>query len=168
MKEIPLTQGKVAQVDDEWYDRLSAWKWHFHRTKGSGYAARHTPRVPGKKRKFIMMHNEIMKPPEGVRVDHRDGNGLNNQTYNLRHCTNTQNAQNRGIQKNNRSGYKGVKFLKPDRHYKYPRYQAQIVVNGVQLYLGVFRDPAEAAKTYDRAAREHFGPFARLNFPEED
>ena len=79
MKEIPLTQGKVALVDDEDFEWLSQWKWHCH-----GDSARRKGRVAdGCPRQDIFMHTQILGLPRGTRFRHKDGNGLNNQRHNL-------------------------------------------------------------------------------------
>jgi hypothetical protein len=120
-------------------------------------------RSAGRRGKYAYMHREIMgvTDPE-ILVDHRDGDGLNNQDDNLRICNDAQNGHNRGKQKRNTSGYKGVTWNKNKG-----KYQAQIMVNRRYRYLGLFDDPADGARAYDRAARELQGSFAWLNFPEE-
>lgn len=87
-------------------------------------------------------------------IDHRDGNRANNAFGNLREATMLANSGNRGPNKNNRSGYKGV-FAHGSR------WAAQISINGRHTHLGIFDDPAAAGAAYERAAREHFGDFAR-------
>jgi hypothetical protein len=79
MRQIPLTQGRFALVDDHWFDYLSQWKWHYD----GKYARRHTPRVNGKQGN-VLMHRVIAKTPEGKFTDHRDGDELNNLESNLR------------------------------------------------------------------------------------
>lgn len=90
--KIPLTQGKFAIVSDADYKRLSKYKWHAHRDKNGilFYAERYD-----KKRKphIVKMHREIMKPPKGLVVDHRNGDGLDNRRSNLRVCTTAENNE---------------------------------------------------------------------------
>lgn len=157
MKQIPLTQGKVALVDDADFQHFNQWKWHYHH----GYAER-TEYIGGDgyKSKAVYMHNEIMQPPVGMEVDHRDGDGLNNQRYNLRNSTHAQNSTNRGKRSDNTSGYIGV--------YKYNNgWMAQLMKDGEYVLSKAFPTAIEAARARDKAAREHFGEFAILNFPEE-
>lgn len=93
MKEIELTQGMVALVDDEDFERLNAVKWCVHKGKRTFYAVRHLSRAMG--HGLIQMHNVVAgDPPPGLERDHRDGNGLNNQKENLRLCTTQQNQMN--------------------------------------------------------------------------
>jgi AP2 domain-containing protein len=94
-------------------------------------------------------------------VDHADGNGLNNQRWNLRVATKRQQQANRGKQRNGRtSQYKGV-FWDKSRE----RWSATIHYDHKTRYLGRYRDEEDAAHAYDLAALESFGSFARLNFP---
>lgn len=95
-----------------------------------------------------------------LQTDHKDGDGLNNQKYNLRVCNSFQNQANRKLQKNNRTGFKGL--LK-----KCNRWRALITTNRKRIYLGSFKTKQDAAKAYDKAAQKYFGEFARLNFPKE-
>jgi hypothetical protein len=156
MKEIPLTQGKVAIVDDEDYEYLNQWKWCVTDT---GYAIRQASR-PSKK--GIRMHRVIMQTPDGMDTDHINGNKLDNRRCNLRICTRSQNLQNSLAHSNNTSGRKGVSWS--TLHQKWV---AQIKTNTGYHYLGLFSDIADAVKTYDVAARKYFMEFARPNFQEE-
>ena len=160
MKEIPLTQGKVALVDDADFERLSQWKWSAQKTRSYWYAKRNTSRQTGKR--IVYMHVEIMQPPTGVKIDHKDHDGLNNQRYNLRYSTHAENVHNRKNQRGNKSGYKGVHWNK-----RKGKWQATVTVNYHQIYLGLFTRAEDAARAYDRAARTHHGEFAYLNFPNE-
>jgi hypothetical protein len=155
MKEIPLTQGKVAIVDDDVYESLSCWKWRY----SHGYAIRSTPRSLGK-RKTIWMHREVVKAPEGMQVDHiRTNEKLINTRENLRICTCAQNSCNKNKYKNNTSGYKGVSW-----HKRGKRWEACICPKSRTIHLGLFDSPEEAARAYDAKARELFGEFAWTNF----
>lgn len=111
MKTIQLTQGFVAMVDDEDYEWLSKFKWCAKKDGGRVYANR-ARRANGKP-STVTMHQEIMKTSPGVRGDHIDGNGLNNQRSNLRTATQTQNRWNTvRLNKNNTSTATGVQWLK--------------------------------------------------------
>jgi AP2 domain./HNH endonuclease. len=155
MKEIPLAQGKVALVSDHRYEYLNQWKWSYD----NQYARRSTSIKGGKKQRTVFMHREIMSPPKGMEVDHIDGNKLNNQDDNLRVCTRSQNQQNKSVQNNNASGYKGVSK-------KRGKYMASIKLNGRIVYIGTFDTPEEAAHARDNKAKELHGEFAKLNFEE--
>lgn len=156
MKEIPLTQGKVTLVDDEDFEWLSKFNWHYG---CKGYAVRgihHT----GKE----YMHVAIMHATSIFQVDHKNLNTLDNQKSNLRICTQIQNSRNIGISKANKSGYKGVSKHGDPRYKK--EWMALIYLRGKGIHLGSFFTKEEAARAYDRAAKNLFGEFAQLNFPE--
>lgn len=157
MKEIPLSQGKTALVDDEDYDWLSQWKWYAVKMKGKFWYASRKENNP--KRHAVFMHREIMMAPKGMDIDHHDGNGLNNTRKNLRVCTRSENACNRRLPIINTTGYKGVTWNKLEQKYK-----ARIVTNGKGIHLGYFSDPLQAAFAYDEAAKKYHGEFAKLNF----
>jgi hypothetical protein len=159
MKRIPLTQGQVALVDDDDFERLSGHKWCAARDRsGNFYAVRH---IPGPRwQKTIYMHREVC--PQGAEGDHRNRNTLDNQRRNLRPATHAQNAQNTGRLKNNTSGFRGVYWEK-----QVNKWRARIYSDKQRHLLGYFLNAEDAARAYDRAAKERFGEFACLNFPEQ-
>jgi hypothetical protein len=120
------------------------------------YAMR-TNVVKGKKRTSVYMH--AMLCPQWEKVDHRNGDGLDNRRRNLRRTTEAQNQMNRRKPKNNTSGFKGVGFIKARK-----RWRATIRYSTVRI-VGHFPTAHEAALAYDTAARQYHGKFARLNFP---
>ncbi len=155
MKEIPLTQGKFALVDDEDYEMLMQWKWQY----ATGYATR---RVWPKVR--LLMHRVIMNAQPGEQIDHKNLNRLDNQRSNLRFATYAQNMYNR--RKNNStysSRYKGVSWYSRDK-----KWRSQIQFAGKLHCIGKFQSELEAALAYDEAARKHHGEFANTNFPALD
>lgn len=153
-KLISLTQGKFAIVDDADYERLLRFTWHYNQK--TGYAV--GEQWGNGKKIQITMHREVLHAPKGQRVDHENENKLDNQKRNLRFCTNSQNMSNRGKQKNNTSGYKGVFWSIPAK-----RWRAQIRVDRKFIHLGLFDSTIDAAKAYNKAAIELFGEFAHLN-----
>jgi len=156
--EIPLPQGFVAMVDLEDYDHVMAGgSWRVSTGRWSTrYAMRHIKRADGK-RSTQQMHTLLTGWPL---VDHIDGNGLDNRRSNLRPATNAENQRNRGPNRNNSSGFKGVSWQKGKQ-----KWQAGIVVDGRRHFLGYHATAEEAALAYDIAALESFGEFAWLNFP---
>jgi hypothetical protein len=160
VREVPLTQGYVALVDDEDYDRVAQFRWHIARSRGRVYATRGY-RLSGR-RYDVLMHRFLLSTPEGFETDHIDGDSLNNQRGNLRICSPSSNQANRGKPSNNRSGFKGV-YWAPQRG----RWRSVIRVNGRLRHLGYFESPEEAARAYDRSAYAAWGEFAHLNLPDE-
>lgn len=157
-KEIPLSQGKVAIVDATDYEWLSQWKWHAQERQGRWYAVR-TPRLPSGKKTTIRMHREILGISDCKTViDHKDHDGLNNTRENIRVTSGSQNQQNTRLRTDNTTGFKGVYFVA-----NRGRWEAHIHINKRRVGLGFFKTPEEAAKAYDKAAREHFGEFAHTN-----
>ena len=162
MKLIPLTQGKFAQVDDEDFEYLNQWKWLAKESdKGHFYACRNSPRKKDVKRVMIRMHNLLMPPPEGFKIDHKDRNGLNNQRGNLRFCTPSQNSANTRVRLNKKSS----KYFGVFKHEN--AWVASICVNYKHIRLGRFPYTLEgeitAAKAYNDAAIKYKGEFANLN-----
>lgn len=154
-KELILSQGKVALVDDEDFDWLNQWKWCVMRRKKTFYVVRSARSHS----KMAYLHRVILNAPKGMEVDHINGDGLDNRRSNLRLATRAENGRNRHMQVNNKSGYKGVSWYK-----QYGRWRTTIKVSGKTLNLGYFDLPEIAALAYDEAARGYFGEFAKTNF----
>lgn len=157
MKLIPLSQGKFAMVDDEDFEAMNAFKWYARKDHNTFYAGRAVTVAPNKQ-KNLFMHRELMVATG--KVDHRDGNGLNNQRHNLRPATTRQNGQNRKKFSPASSKFKGVHW-----HIRDKKWQARIKAAGQRNQIGYFKTEIGAAQAYDAAARKYFGEFANLNFP---
>lgn len=157
-KEIPLTHDQLAIVDDEDYERISAFNWHALIGHNNWYARRTFRLSPGGTLQTVHMHRVILNAPDGMEVDHRNGNGLDNQKHNLRMATTSQNQANARRRKDNASGFKGVYQKTPGR------WCAAIRENGRHVHIGYFDTPVAAACAYDQRAFEVHGTFARLNF----
>ncbi len=157
MKTIPLTQDKVAIVDDEDYTKLAIHNWCFSK----GYALRNGPRINGHRTEPILMHREILSVPPGFEVDHKSRNTLDNRRKNLRPATKVQQQGNRAKRRSGgTSKFKGVWFDKARN-----KFTSMIQVNGKRRCLGRFEKEEDAARAYDRMAETLFGEFAKLNFP---
>lgn len=150
MKEIPLTRGKVALVDDEDYERIAKHKWY---ADSRGYAKRtDTGTKENRYRKLLLMHREIMNPPKDMHIDHINGNTGDNRKENLRVCTRSQNKHNGKAQRNNRFGHRGVSLC-------YGKWYAKIRMNGKLIYIGHYLTKEEAIKAYNDFEYKMFGEF---------
>lgn len=143
----------VALVDDADAGLVGSYRWYRIKPRNVTYAVAYPePSKP------LYMHRLITGAGPGEKVDHHNGDGLDNQRANLRLATHQQNAANHGPISTNTSGYRGVHFSAARRTYG-----ASIVVAGKTRWLGSFTDPWDAAQAYNEAAREAWGEFAHLN-----
>ena len=158
MKLLVLSDGSMSQVDDDVYEWARAFKWHpLRRNGGDKIYVKRSFKGPDKRQRGALLHREILKAPQGVPVDHRDNDGLNNQRSNLRFASSVTNKQNGPARRDNLStGFKGVSNTRG-------RFQARIKVNKVAVELGCYATPVEAAQAYNKAALLYFGEFAWLN-----
>ena len=158
MKLLPISQEQFTQVDDEDFEWLSKYKWYY----SGGYPKRYNKR----NEPLIRMNREVLERNgydiTNKKVDHKNGDTLNNTKDNLRIATHSQNLFNRGKPSSNTSGFKGVSWRKKDKFY-----EAYITANKKRIRLGCFDNLIAAARAYDKAAIELHGEFAVLNFPDE-
>jgi len=157
MIEVPLSQNKVALIDDEDSELILGRKWHACRRRHHWYACAYY-KTPDGRESSQSMHRVLLNAPPGVMVDHLNNNGLDNRRSNIRLATNSQNQANRCTLSQNTSGYKGVCWNKDSQQW-----QAGIKCNGRSTHLGLFASLEEAAAAYDRAAIAAFGEYARIN-----
>jgi hypothetical protein len=158
VREIPLTQGQVALVPDEWFEELDRHHWTATWRGKTFYAYRNARSQDAPCANTIWMHRVILSAPKGIRVDHKDGNGLNNVPPNIRLAPNGGNEQNRGKLSTNTSGFKGVHWCNFTN-----RWRSQIWLADKKIELGRFDDIADAARAYNAAAIKYHGEFAHLN-----
>lgn len=160
-KQIPLnTQRKTknykkyfATVSYWWHAWLIQWNWHAQKNGRIFYA-----HYGAKK---ISMHRVIMGAyNHEIMIDHINHDGLDNRECNLRLVTNQLNQLNSLKQENCTSRYKGVSFYKNKK-----KFVARIINKKGSIFLGMFKDEISAAKAYDKYAKENYGEFANLNFP---
>lgn len=152
---VALTDGSHATIDVEDIDLVKGFRWR----ASHGYAIRSD--WGGGRNTFYLMHRTIMGCAEGDGriIDHVDFDGLNNRRSNLRDANNSLNMAH-ARHPLGKSQFRGVHLAKS-------RYRAQIKGDGRLNHLGYFATAEAAAKAYDLAATQRFGPFAILNFPEE-
>ncbi len=140
-------------VDDKDFERISSMKWTLNSPSSQWPYARSFVRQGV----YISMHRMIVDCPDGLEVDHINGNTLDNRRCNLRVCTHAENMRNRKINKDNKSGYKGVYLDK-----KYKTWRAQIKVSGQKRYLGSYKTAEAAAEAYRTYAEILHKEFARF------
>ncbi len=159
MKTIPLNLGKVALVDDADYDALILGPRWFAKPSGKNFYVTRQIVQEGKPGKYTteMMHKLLC--PSG-RVDHRDGDGCNNQRDNLRPATAQQNSRNSSKRRGTVSRFKGVSWHKQSK-----KWVAALRIYKKHHYIGIYSTEEEAARAYDAEAKLFYAEFARLNFP---
>lgn len=153
---VPLTNGYTATISASDVSLVAGRNWSALTDGSRVYAVSNDPMGGGKYR-LIRMHRVIMGDPDGLQVDHWDGDGLNNQRTNLRIATNSQNQHNQRTRRDNTSGYKGVTFRKDKG-----RWHAKIMLNGQRQHLGLFNCPTAAHFAYIKASRALHGEFGRI------
>jgi hypothetical protein len=158
-------------VDDEDYEKIKRYPWGVLTCKNSDVKYVKSRNIdPDNMRKYYSLHRFVLglEDPK-IFVDHKDGNGLNNQKSNLRVSTIRQNCSNRGKQKNNKSVFKGVTILMGchGRVYKKPSYKVNFAIRDGNkrkyIFSGQFKTPQEAAIKYNELARIYHGEFAYQN-----
>lgn len=150
-------RDKFILVDEQDVEIVSKYRWYPHIKGRSVYAQTRPLRGVSP----IRLHRLIMKPEEGMVVDHINHDGLDNRRQNLRCGTQSQNMMNKGASKSAKTSYKGI----------WQTRQGWVAVittsKNERRYLGTFTTAETAARAYDDAARRHHGEFAFLNFPDE-
>jgi hypothetical protein len=157
---VPLTKGYEAVIDAADVALVEAHNWCASVDANTVYAQRKD--CSGPKKRTVWLHRAIMGEPSGLKVDHKDGNGLNNRRYNLREATHAENMRNRRTNENNTSGFKGVYLNKQSE-----KWCAQIKLNGKNRQLGRFDTPEEAHAAYATASAKLHGEFAKLTFTKD-
>lgn len=150
----------LAIVDADCAEFLRRFEWSL---SDSGYAVR-SVRFDGKT--YVRrLHRIVADAPDGVIVDHINGDKLDCRAANLRMVDAFGNAQNRAMRARR---VRGIRYKGVYSNSNCATYTARIRVNGKHIYLGSFKEQEDAARAYDAAALEHFGEHSRLNFPPEE
>lgn len=148
MKELRLTKGKVALVDDDDFEHLLSLRLLWSLNGPYAFNGR-----------LGLLHRYLLGLKKGdPDVDHKNGDKLDCRRENLRFCTDVQNQQNRRKKFCGHSRFKGAHW---DRTHGW--WLARIRVDGKLIYLGVFDTDKDAGAAYNKAATEFFGEFAVLN-----
>ena len=163
-KPNPLPSQKKLQELFDYRDGQLYWKEKRYSpidlSKPAGFIGKsgyRTIRIEGKDyraHRLVWKYHYGKDPKEFI--DHIDGNKSNNNIKNLRESTTQQNGFNRGPQKNNKLGIKGVSK-------NGNKYIATIFINGKVKYLGVFNTIEEARLVREEAEIKFFKEFSVLN-----
>jgi hypothetical protein len=159
---IPLTQGQVTKVSPHRVQELQKINWRASRVGDDYYAYRgNTRRGRGSENGHMARWILGMDPSDPRRADHINGDTLDNRDENLRIADNHQSIWNRGINRNNTTGAKGV-----IRHKSWGKFtgkfKVRIMYKGREIDLGVCDTVEEGRRIYDEAARRLYGEFARV------
>lgn len=137
-------------IDKDDYNKISRGYWGKY--KDSNYFCGN---INGEK---LWLHRYIMNAKRGEYVDHIDGNFDDNRKINLRICNNAENNRNRGLQKNNTSGYSGVGWAKREQ-----KWRVRIKVDGKEKHLGYFDNKNDAILAKKHAEEKYFREFSYYN-----
>jgi hypothetical protein len=158
---VPLGHETFALIDTADAATVVQWRWRRLVTPNGVYAnGQH--QIDGV-REDTYLHILLMQPPPGMTVDHANGNTLDCRRENLRIATRQEQARNRRKRRGSKYPYKGIYQVEGSS-----RWYAKLFADGKNVYLGGHDTPEEAARAYDQGAREYFGEFARLNFPDAE
>lgn len=148
-----------AKIDDCDFEMISKYKWLTVRSFGCSYASTSKKIFFNGKLRHVRMHRIILNCSDGEIVDHKDGDGLNNQRQNIRKCTCLENSRNKdNRKKKSRISFKGVGWHKATK-----KFRAYINISYRHLSLGYYENEYDAARAYNEAAIKYFGEFAKLN-----
>ncbi len=153
---VPLTRGYEAVIDAADVAKVSGLSWRaliLRRRDGSIKAVYAQSEIGGR---TARLHRVVSGAAQGVLVDHRDGDGLNCRSANLRPATVAQNGQNQRMRVDNTSGFKGAHW-----DSKAKRWQARIAANGRRVHLGMFGCKTAAWLAYLKASAAMHGDFGR-------
>lgn len=157
---LPLSQGKVAVIDFDDFEKVRPYKWHLSKSQNNLYARHNFSNDAG----YLILHRFLLDAPDNMDVDPRDGDGLNNRRNNIRLCTPSQNAQARQRKRPSMtSSFRGVFWDKHKAHKA--AWTARLRFNGKNIHCGSFKKEEDAARAYDKKAIELFGEWASPNFP---
>lgn len=157
-KEIILSSGEVVLVDDEDYPLLSRHKWQL--SHADGYAVTTIQTRTGKNHTFFL-HRFVMG---GFWMcDHINRNKLDCRKENLRRATAQENSANMAKWKSRKGKPLSSKYKGVHKYTNNGKYRAVVCFNKKVIQLGTYDNEEDAARAYNKKAKELFGDFAWLN-----
>ncbi len=148
---VELTRGQWCILDTEDWEKIKYIKWCavFNKSTDSYYVNSNNNK---------RMHRLIVDCPDNLEVDHINHDTLNNIKNNLRIVNRSQNMINKGIYKNNSSGFAGVEWRSDNQ-----KWRARINVGNIKIPLGHFENKVDAIKARQEAELKYFGEYRYVN-----
>lgn len=139
--------NKPFYFDLEDYDRIKEHAW----LENNGYI------VTSIENKHVLLHRFILDVSDfKIQVDHIGHKPYDNRKKYLRICSNTENQHNKGINKNNTSGFTGIN----EQHGKW---RAYIWRNSKYIHLGMFDNKEDAIAARKAAEEKYYGEYSYDN-----
>lgn len=154
MRKLPLGHNLFALVDNEDFEYLNQFKWHYTNGYPARWIRKYERQASKDERTILRLHRAIMKPPENMLVDHINHNKLDNRKENLRICNKSQNCMNRHKRSDNTTGYAGITRVRSGR------YVVRVGFEGKRIHLGTFDILDEAIYARRNAEKKYHGEFA--------
>jgi len=158
MKQISLSRGLFALVDDEDHDWLAEHKWSVKPSPGGHRCPVANIKVNGSW-KMKTMQRLIMGEPPDCEVIFKNHDGLDCRRDNLKVVTHKGAQRYHRVRRDSETGIKGVTREPSGMWY------ARIQVNGVPIHVGSYETEEIAKKAYDEALHERFGDEVALHHP---
>jgi hypothetical protein len=162
-RRIYLGEGQYTKLDSADYYRLRDYRWYLTGMNGKFYVVR-AEKVGNNRTKIKSMQREIIRPPKGKVVDHRNCDAQDNRRANLRSATRSENMMNR----RKTSSKTSSKYIGVFRDKNRKKWTTRLRCKGKVVFCRQFDKEIEAAKARDEAVKKYRIDFARLNFPEPE
>lgn len=148
-------------IDKADLDTIAGYSWRVYIGKvNNNYKRVETSITTNNKTTHVMLARFLMGYPKGKFTDHIDCDSLNNRRDNIRLASQSENSRNvPKTFKKTHSKFKGVSW-----HKRKNKWIATCAVNSKNKFLGYFSNEIDAAKAYDKTAKELHGEFAKTNF----
>lgn len=140
-----------TKIDLEDIKKIKEFKWY---RDDKGYAFNGT-----ENRKMHRVILDLVKYRDSkIKVDHINGDPLDNRKENLRKCTHAQNLRNRNFEKGSEN-FNGISFNKLVK-----KWETYITVNDERIRLGFYKDKIEAMAARLEAEIKYYGEYAGNNY----